>query len=880
MANDRSIISKSLLMLAGILLVWSSSFATHNRAGEITYEQISTYYYKVTITTYTKTSSPADRPELDIFWGDGTMSTLPRASYQDNFGGAGSDIRKNIYFGYHTYPGPSVYTIYFEDPNRNGGVVNIPNSVNVPFYIESQLVISAALGFNNSPVLLQPPIDQGVVGEVFVHNANAYDPDGDSLSYELFICRGAGGLPIPGYTYPAASSSFTLDPVTGDLVWDSPVGCGEYNVAFLIKEWRSGFQIGYVERDMQINILCNNPNQNQPPQFTAQNDTCVTAGDFMSFLITATDPDPGNVVTLTATGAPLQLNVSPAQFNQPVSGNQTVSQIFEWQTDCDHVRKQPYQMVFKAEDDDQYVNLVDLQSVRITVVAPAPENPIANPVGNGIQLNWDQSICPQAVGYKVYRRTGSFPFIPANCETGVPAYTGFIEIATVNGLSTTSYYDDNNGIGLAPATQYCYRVIAYFDDGAESYSSVEVCAFLKKDLPVMTNASVTSTDITTGTMYVAWSKPTDLDTVQYPAPYEYRLFRSVGVNGTSFTQIAVLPSINDTTYNDGTLNTSQNSYRYRADLYATVNGNLQLVGPSVAASSIFLSIVPTDEKLLLSWNYNVPWVNDTFNIYRFDGAIWNNIGFSLTPDYADSNLVNGQNYCYYIEGLGRYDGTSFSYPLFNNSQEACAEPVDNVPPCAFALDTASFDCESGTVVFEWEIPDPDCADDVAQYNIYYSPTPGGNFILLVSINDANQNTYTYSNGNSIAGCYYVTATDFNGNEGAPGQQVCIDNCPVYELPNIFTPDGNGLNDMFIPFPYRYVKDIDLKIYNRWGMQVFSTTDPEILWNGKVNNTGEELPDGVYYYTCIVNEIYLTGITSRMLKPGFIHLLRDADNLNK
>ena len=83
--------------------------ATHNRAGEITYEQISQFYYKVTITTYTKTSSPADRPELDIFWGDGTSSTLPRASFQDNFGGAGSDIRKNVYFGFHTYPGPSVY---------------------------------------------------------------------------------------------------------------------------------------------------------------------------------------------------------------------------------------------------------------------------------------------------------------------------------------------------------------------------------------------------------------------------------------------------------------------------------------------------------------------------------------------------------------------------------------------------------------------------------------------------------------------------------------------------------------------------------------------------------------------------------------------------
>jgi gliding motility-associated-like protein len=854
-------------------LVW----ATHNRAGEITYEQISQFYYKVTITTYTKTSSPADRPALDIYWGDGTLSTLPRDSYQDNFGGAGSDIRKNIYFGFHTYPGPSVYTIYFEDPNRNGGVVNIPNSINVPFYIESQLVISAALGFNNSPVLLQPPIDEGVVGEVFIHNANAYDPDGDSLSYELFICRGSGGLPIPGYAYPQASNNFTLNPLTGDLVWDSPIGCGEFNVAFLIREWRNGFNIGYVERDMQINILCNNPNNNKPPVLVEINDTCVTAGDYMSFVVSATDPNPGDVVTLTATGSPLLATVSPAQFNQPVSGNQTVSQIFEWQTDCEHVRKQPYQMVFKAEDDDQFISLVDLETMQITVVAPAPQNPVAAPSGNGIQLDWDLSICQQAIGYKVYRKIGLFGFIPSNCETGVPAYTGYTLIATITGVNNNTYYDDDNGVGLAPATQYCYMVIAYFDDGAESYASIEFCASLVKDLPVITNVSVTSTDVNTGEIYVAWSKPIDLDSTQFPPPYEYRLMRADGLTGSNYSQVVTFPNLNDTTYNDIGINTEQQGYNYKVDLFATVSGSLQYIGSAQPASSIFLSTSPTDEQLDLSWNVIVPWINDTFNVFRFDGAVWNNIGFSLVPSYSDTNLVNGQTYCYYIESVGDYDGTSYASPLINFSQEVCAEPIDNVAPCAMALDTADFDCPAGEITLTWDTPDPDCGNDIAQYNIYFSPGLNQPYNILVVINDINQNTYTYNNGSSIAGCFYITATDFNGNEGVKGSEVCIDNCPVYELPNVFTPDGNGLNDLFNPLPYRYVKDIDLKIFNRWGMLVFTTTDPDINWNGQTNNNGEVLPDGVYYYTCIVNEIFLAGVVSRNLKPGFIHLLKDNSN---
>lgn len=866
---------KRILILTFFLLfAFGASFATHNRAGEITYEQISQYYYKVTITTYTKTSSPADRPELEIFWGDGTSDTIPRASFQDNFGGAGSDIRRNIYYGYHTYPGPSVYKLYFEDPNRNGGVINIPNSINVPFYVETMLIIFPTLGFNNSPVLLQPPIDEGVVGQVFIHNANAYDPDGDSLSYELIFCKGAGGLNIPGYTYPTASTSFTLDAITGDLVWDSPVTCGEFNVAFLIKEWRNGFNIGYVERDMQINILCNNPNNNAPPQITSLDDTCVVAGSFISFQVTAIDTF-NTTVTLTATGGPLQVPVSPAVFNQPVSGTGSVTQTFEWQTECDHVQRAPYQMVFKAKDSDPFVQLVMLKTVRITVIAPPVQNPQATPSGNNIILTWDVSPCPQAIGYKIYRRIGFYGFVPGYCETGVPGYTGYSLVGTVTGLNTLTFTDSNNGSGLAPGTDYCYMIVAYYSDGAESIASVEVCTTLKKDLPVITNVSVTGTDAVTGTMYIAWSKPTDLDTVQWPGPYQYRLFRGDGFTPSTFTQAGITPGINDTTFNDVGLNTAGTPYTYRVDLYASPNGQLTLVGPSQTATSVYLNISPSDEQLTLTWQYDVPWKNDTTAIYRFDGSSFVEIGTSVTNSFTDTLLNNGQEYCYKVRTRGSYSGSGFADPLYNLSQEACERPYDNVPPCAIDTDTSSFSCEEGNVTFTWNVPDPECADDVQEYHIYYTPTPGGTFSLLAVIPDGSATSFTYDNDTSIAGCYYVAAVDTNGNVGGPGQQICVDNCPSYILPTVFTPDGNGANDQFMPFiPYRNVKDVEVKIFTRWGQLVFETTDPDIRWNGKTDNTGEELPSGVYFYTCKVNEIYLNGIRQRELKPGTIQLIRN------
>ncbi len=58
--------------------------ATHNRAGEITYVQLSDLTYEITITTFTYTLSFADRPTLNVEWGDNTTSVAPRNKYADS----------------------------------------------------------------------------------------------------------------------------------------------------------------------------------------------------------------------------------------------------------------------------------------------------------------------------------------------------------------------------------------------------------------------------------------------------------------------------------------------------------------------------------------------------------------------------------------------------------------------------------------------------------------------------------------------------------------------------------------------------------------------------------------------------------------------------
>jgi len=164
-------------------------------------------------------------------------------------------------------------------------------------------------------------------------------------------------------------------------------------------------------------------------------------------------------------------------------------------------------------------------------------------------------------------------------------------------------------------------------------------------------------------------------------------------------------------------------------------------------------------------------------------------------------------------------------------------------------------------------------DDVIRYNIYYAPTLNTTLEFLESTFDRIDTTLVHQPEFGIAGCYAVSALDSLSNESVLSNIICVDNCPEYELPNTFTPNGDGQNDLFIPYPYLFIDHIELNVFNQWGQLVFQTTDQDINWNGK-NLNGNDLAEGVYYYTCKVFENRVAGITeSPDILSGFIQLMR-------
>lgn len=882
---------KKILPLLLFFLMHLPGWSTHNRAGEITYEWLGGYKYRFTIKICTNEgSSVADRPELEIWYGDGERDTIPRQSETmvppiGSFTGS-----ENIYVAEHIYAGPATYFIQVLDPNRNQGIMNIASSVNVPFCIRTTLVISPFLSIGNNSCIPQefPCPEVGCVGGRYCFNSAAYDPDGDSLSYELIPCMGENSgsdgcdpLAIGAvYTYPHVfgGGTISIDPVTGTFCWDNPQVQGEYNIAILIKEYRNGFFMGSVIRDIQITILgfCNN----DPPVLSNITDTCVVAGQTVSFGISATDPNVGEVVTINEYGQPFALSSSPASFTSV--GSNPVNGTFNWTTNCSHIRNSAYQVYFIAEDNDPQVPMIDVRSMLIRVVPPPVTGLSVTPSANTMILNWNANSCANIKGYKIYRKLGTGGSAGNCCDENTATDLGYTLIGTVNGVNNTSFVDAG---ALVLGNEYCYVIVAYMQDGAVSCPGNEACAQLLLDVPVITHVSVGATDLAAGIDTVRWIHPLELDTLSnFTGPYFYKIYQSTGFGNPTTLLLTTAQSaqlyLTQKEFIVTNLNTVNNAYSYRAELYQfnTANNTETLIGPTNKASSVFLSIIPSDEENRLSWIADVPWTNSLYEIQRESPTGSGNfitIASTDTTNYIDTGLTNGVNYCYRIRSSGAYSAPEIPAPLINYSQEVCSTPIDLTPPCApeIAIDN---DCEIPVNTLTWNNPNNSCADDVMSYNLYFTPVEGGEFTLLSSFNSFNDTSFQYvlENG-SVAGCFYVTAIDSAqyGNESVASNIVCGDNCPAYFLPNVFSPNGDGENDWFIPFPYRFVEKININIYNRWGQLLFHTENPDVRWNGKNQENNQDVPEGVYFYTCTVYTIRLTGIEPVQLN-GFIHLYRD------
>ena len=145
---------------------------------------------------------------------------------------------------------------------------------------------------------------------------------------------------------------------------------------------------------------------------------------------------------------------------------------------------------------------------------------------------------------------------------------------------------------------------------------------------------------------------------------------------------------------------------------------------------------------------------------------------------------------------------------------------------------------------------------------------------IITLNFPRYKNFLWNDGSTAgsidivkSGTYVLNITDRNGCKGTDSTKVLFYDCPTVWIPNTFTPDANGVNDVFKPVFPAPVSNYHLQIWNRWGLLVFESKKSSIGWNGKYKS--ELQPSAVYVY--VITFIDIDG--NNIEKKGIVTLLK-------
>lgn len=286
------------------------------------------------------------------------------------------------------------------------------------------------------------------------------------------------------------------------------------------------------------------------------------------------------------------------------------------------------------------------------------------------------------------------------------------------------------------------------------------------------------------------------------------------------------------------------------------------VAPSPVFTETFsnMSSICSGNELVLNGSVSaVPWISDSLshgNSFSDEDSEWFGNGIYLN-DFgvarATPELNKGhQEYIFQAkDNYGCFYDTIINiYGLVANYS---FDPVEGEAPLdvSFTPDSLDNGGNESDITFNWEFREihDTTKYDTTQLNFYTFERPGDYATKMIASYD--QCTYTYINE----------------------QHIHVDSS-LLEVPNVFTPNGDGMNDFF------QVKSVSILsfegiIFNRWGKVVYKWTEwkeNESGWNGKVMGDGTDAPEGVYFY--IIKAVGWDDIKYRDgLYKGSLHLFR-------
>jgi gliding motility-associated-like protein len=900
---------KSIILLLLLITLGLNANASHIIGGEIYYTKIAgTNDYKITLKIYrdgncTNCAYYDDPANLVVFNSFGQIEQelsipLKDTSYVPltvnpcalNPSTAGTKVQQGVYEYTITLP-PKIggYDITYQRCCRNGGITNLSNPASEGATYTTHVPGSNVVANNSSPRFTNlPPVFLCLTTDINFDNV-ATDPDGDVLVYELCtpITGGSQATPKPlsidqtppPYTpvvfapqynsqYPLPTSpTISINSTTG-LITGIPTTAGLFVFAVCVKEYRNGVLLSTTSRDYQFKVLdCGLPVAiikpvQQSINNTLPNGTKVVCDGFGINFESFQDPSfsynwdfgvpnittdvantPVPAYTYPDTGVYI-IRLITTKTQVPTCKDTTYDtikiernfhpQLTYFPTGDQCLRNNSFNYkVIGAFDSASSVFTWDFLNAASnnTLTGIRQTNVHFNSGGYfPVKVNGKQGDCiwTDNVPTRVWD-----PKIDLSSFISPLPCTGLTHPYTVSGLDFTNIKWDfgvpNITTDVATGVSVNYT---YPDTGTYNITAIANL--------VITNANPSITCRDTGKFRVHVTNPITInvsDTGKYCTDDGSVTFKTQGANLTGgtflwgvpnhFIPIGNTPQLNNLTFataGDYKVNVKVYNYGCYAEdgvqFHMYPNPTITYVAtPMEGCQPLKVNFTPTtvsEGPVLYNWHIgnaqNTTYTTqDVAHVYKDTGHFYTWVSLITTVGCIDT----------------AYD--TLKAPII----------VAPIPKASFVVDTTMKDFFDDpfirvtntvltpykNIIYNWGDyrPNTTLINDTHYYN-----RPGEFIISQYVINER--------------GCK-DTATIV----------VDIDGTFKFYVPNAFTPDGDGLNEVFLP-KTTGVSEYKLTIFNRWGQEVFITNTITEGWNGSIrNNTATQCIPDVYVWKIVVRD---------------------------
>jgi gliding motility-associated-like protein len=878
----------SRLLLSGLaVLIGLSSFATHIVGGELTYTHLAGNTYSVTLTVYRDCSSANtnnqgfdDLAAVGIFNSNGSLynqidldlssavtSTIPVALANPCFIlPPNVCIERAVYTGnFSAPPTAGGYTLAYQRCCANGSVANISQPASTGATLTATIPGTDSTTLPNSAAVYNHLPSVGMcLGGAYIFDHSATDPDGDQLVYS-FCNPLTGGTtnnpaPNPPFSPPysavtwgtgfnsnnwiPSNPAFAIDSQTG-LITGTPTQLGQYMISICVSEYRNGVLLNTTRRTFQFRVTTCDPNIDA--SFPDQDPATICAGGTMVFPNNSTNASfyhwDFGVPELTNDTS----DVVDPSYVFPYSGTFGVSLIANPGWPC---------------ADTAYANYTVYQPI-IPVINVANDycsndnvfldfNSSVNSVSPLANFTWDFG-------------AGSQPATSTTADPQdilLPQHTSSTILLTVEDHGCVE--DTTFSITLpaapvsaiVPQSSFCSGSTYTFANAAqnETWYQWNFNTDVSADQP--TTANPTFTFPTTGTFNVMLAVGADLacpDTAYMPFtiyPPLVPTFDPLGpqclstnsfdfaASGYSSTNPAIAWDFG-TSASPASANTAQpQNIHFTAPGHYNVTVTIAENGCSESYSdSVWVAVDPV-VAFEADTLWGCPGLFVRFrNLSQTDGQVgytWN-----FGDDATTSTNLHGETSHTYLNA-GNYTVSlnlvsSIGCPANITDTQADLITVHPAP-------TAAFDVTPRVV----DILNPDMH--------IFNTSP-----------DAASCQYFMSDGGTSSDCDFVyswtdvgyqTITQYITNEYGCTKSIIN---PVtisgflFFAPNAFSPDGDGTNEVWQPSVIGAAQ-YHAAIYNRWGVKIFESEDPEKPWVGNIMNGEYYAPNDIYEYIITIHDL--------------------------